>query len=316
MHYLAYEKSRQTANIIVDGAPNEATELTLSHWPNNTTPEHLRADLSAEIVFNYLDDPGCHSTIEAVSNNHFDADGLVGIYTLLQQDDATEMREFLIDIARAGDFDKYSSRDAARVSFVLDAWQHPRMSPLNASVFAQDYAIVADILYEELLPRFGRIIEKIDLFGRFWGDQDDLLDQSEDAFARRKYTLTEVPQIDLAVVSMPDSNRPPWQAIHRMSIHNQTNCTRVLLLQETNFELYYRYETWIELHSRNTMPRVDLQELAKTLSKQESMDGVWSFSGITDHTPTLRLSGDTQSKIPVESFKNQIVEFLAHSLIS
>jgi len=47
-------ESSLVPNIIVDGAANLGTELALSHWPNSTTPQELRADLSAEIVFNYL----------------------------------------------------------------------------------------------------------------------------------------------------------------------------------------------------------------------------------------------------------------------
>ena len=41
-------------NIIVDGIGNIHTVLLLSHWPGSTTPKELKADLSTEIVFNYL----------------------------------------------------------------------------------------------------------------------------------------------------------------------------------------------------------------------------------------------------------------------
>lgn len=310
MQYLAYEESRLHSNIIVDGRKNEATVLTLSHWPGNSTPEELKADLSAEIVFNYL--AGAHALVEAevVSNNHFDADGLVGLYALLNQDEALAHREFLLDIAGAGDFDVYKDRDAARVSFVIDAWHDPGASPLKSSLFAQDYATVTNILYEEVLPRFERIMEKINSFEKYWRQQDELLDASEEGFQQGTFKLTEMPHLDLAIVTMPDTSRPADQAIHRMAIHNRTKCLRILLMQETNFQLYYRYETWIEYRSRKTQPRIDLQDLAESLSKQESMDGRWTFSGINDIVPSLRLSGDRQSKIPFESFRSQVLEYL------
>ena len=38
------------------------------------------ADTSTANVFNYLDRPDLHVPAEVVSNNHFDEDGLVGIY--------------------------------------------------------------------------------------------------------------------------------------------------------------------------------------------------------------------------------------------
>jgi len=48
------------------------------------TPAALRADTSAEIVFNYLDAPDAHVGVDGVSNNHFDEDGLIGIFALMQ----------------------------------------------------------------------------------------------------------------------------------------------------------------------------------------------------------------------------------------
>ncbi|MBS1953002.1 MAG: hypothetical protein JST89_02390 [Cyanobacteria bacterium SZAS-4] len=311
MHYLSYKLSAQLPNIIVDGSANAGTELLLSHWQNNTTPQELRADLSAQIVFNYLDKPEIKAEATIVSNDHFDADGLVGVYSLLNPDDAEELRDLLIDIAGAGDFNVYKNREAARISFILDAWLNPKLSPLKASIFAQDYHYLTNVLYEELLPRFPRIIEKVDYLEKYWKAQDNLLESSEEALRNKRFKLTELPELDLAIVTMPDANVEPSKAIHRMAIHNQTDCMRILLLQETNFEFYYRYESWVDFQSRKTSPRIDMKSLAESLSKQESMDGVWSFGGINEFTPALRLTGDSQSKIPFESFRSQVLEFLA-----
>ncbi|HEY9733167.1 MAG TPA: DUF6687 family protein [Drouetiella sp.] len=313
MQYLAYEQSGQHANIIVDGVANCGTELTLSHWPGNLTPQALKADLSAEIVFNYLAQPDFHTTAQVVSNNHFDADGLIGIYALLNPEEAFSLKDLLLDVAGAGDFEIYKDRDAARLSFVLDAWNNPRTSPLKASIFKESHATLTNVLYEEILPRFEKMIEKINSLEKFWKQQDDLLDASEEAFGRGLFRLEECPHLDLAIVMMPDANQPPAKAIHRMAIHNLTKCMRVLLMQETNFELYYRYETWVDYQSHKTVPRLDLQELAESLSKQESMDGKWSFSGINELTPALRLTGDSTSKIPFDIFRSQVLAYLTRS---
>lgn len=310
MQYLSYELSKTVPNIIVDGAGNDATELVLSHWPGSDTPEGLRADLSAQIVFNYLDSPQHHVSADFVSNNHFDADGLVGIYSMLNAAEAEEIRHLLIDVASAGDFDLYQRRDAARISFVLNAWTNPDQSPLNKGVFAQGYPAVSNILYEELIPRFSKIIEKIDQFEPYWSREDERLWESEEAVRKGRIKISEYPEIDLAIVSMPDSNLLPSQSLHRMAIHNQTACLRILLLQENNYELYYRYETWVQYHSRRTSPRIDVTQLAAELSKHESMDGKWIFSGINDMTPSLKLIGASISKIPAETFKHKIVSFL------
>ncbi|MBS1998209.1 MAG: hypothetical protein JSS86_17920, partial [Cyanobacteria bacterium SZAS LIN-2] len=115
--------------MIVDGRSNDTTVLALSHWPDSGTPEKYRADLSAQIVFNFLDD-SVAATTDVVSNNHFDEDGLVSMFSVLYPKIACQYREILVDVARAGDFGKFSSRDAARISFVLSSWSTPEFSPL------------------------------------------------------------------------------------------------------------------------------------------------------------------------------------------
>src|SRR5689334_15425029 len=82
MRYVPFDDLGDTPHIIVDGDGNAHTTLTLSHWPGSPTPEPLKDDLSAQIVFHYLDRPEWHVPVSAVSNTHFDEDGLVGIYAL------------------------------------------------------------------------------------------------------------------------------------------------------------------------------------------------------------------------------------------
>jgi hypothetical protein len=52
----------------------------------------------------------------AVSNNHFDRDGLVSMHALVAPDDVVQRRTYLEDLAFAGDFAFCRGRDAAPVS--------------------------------------------------------------------------------------------------------------------------------------------------------------------------------------------------------
>src|ERR1700679_1499618 len=137
MKFVPYHKLDGISNIIVDGPATGGTILTLSHWPKTPTPPALKADLSAGIVFNYLDQPDHHVETDAVSNNHFDEDGLVGLWTMLNPEKALERRAAILDVAGAGDFGTYKDRDSARISFVISAWTQPDSSPLSHSVFQQ-----------------------------------------------------------------------------------------------------------------------------------------------------------------------------------
>ena len=101
MRYLPYAAASCEPNVIVDGMANDRTLITLSHWRRSGTPADLMADTSTGIVFNYLDHPDLHVPADVVSNNHFDEDGLVGIYALLEPEAAASRRDLLIDVVRA-----------------------------------------------------------------------------------------------------------------------------------------------------------------------------------------------------------------------
>ena len=173
--FVTYEELGNTPNIVVDGTGNPATEITLSHWPKSGTPRALKADTSTEIVFNYLATPRLHVTAAAVSNNHFDEDGLAGIYALIEPDTATAARDLLIDIAHAGDFATYRHRQAARVAFTISAFADPERSPLDRTIFDLPYPAQCAALYAELLPRFGEIVAQTDRFKDCWVNEDEVL---------------------------------------------------------------------------------------------------------------------------------------------
>ena len=56
--FMPYVEAAQHPNIVVDGAANESSVLTLSHWPKSGTPWPLKADTSVGVVFNYLRSDG------------------------------------------------------------------------------------------------------------------------------------------------------------------------------------------------------------------------------------------------------------------
>src|SRR5687768_8589965 len=93
LRFATYEESAEGPNVVVDGAPNTSTVLVVSHWPGLPMPQDCAADTSAQIVFRYLDrGADLHHRADVVTNNHFDQDGLAGIYALVCPDDAVRHR--------------------------------------------------------------------------------------------------------------------------------------------------------------------------------------------------------------------------------
>ncbi len=329
LSYVPYHLLAERPNIIVDGAANLQTRLTLSHWPHSRTPPNLKADLSAESVFKFIESvdqseelSALLDGVEAASNNHFDEDGLVSLYSILNPDDAVDNRDFLIAVARAGDFSTYEDRDAARVSFVISAWSDPDRSPLKRTAFSGTHDELTAVLYEELLDRLPAIVARIEHFEHLWRIDDDFLTLTERAIAAGKIEISEDEAIDLAIVDIPDGgiiepSKSPAHAsswissvCHPMAIHNAINCNRVLVRQGRMYELYFRYETWVDFVSRPLKPRIDLTGFAERLSKMEG-GGRWSFSGVDDIIARLRLQGKKESRLS----PNQFVKLLSEECL-
>ena len=319
MRYVSYNQAATIPNIVVDGSSTERTLLTLSHWPRSGTPAELKADTSAEIAFRYLDSPQFHVNCDVVTNNHFDQDGLVGVFVLTDPVTAARHRDLLIDVASAGDFGVFRSRDAARINFAVSAFADAETSPFPSGIFELPYPRMADELYVRLLDLFPRLIAEPQAFQTLWEAEDAALSESEAMLEQGSVTIEENPDLDLAIVRLPE--QLPETRIHRfassqrrvfhsLAIHNATNCTRILIVQGRRVEFEYRYETWVQLISRRPPARVDLSALAKELNLLEN-GGQWIFDGVDQITPRLHLEGKPESSILVEDIRSKLEQHLS-----
>jgi hypothetical protein len=308
--YVPYHELDGRPNVVVDGAPAEGTVLCLSHWPGITSPARFLADLSAQMAFAYLSTYDAHEPATAVSNNHYDQDGLVSLYALSQPEAALARRDLLIDVARAGDFARFRYREAARVSMVLSAYATPGRSPLNG--LADDYATTTAQIYTETLGRLGELCDHPDRYRHLWEEEDASLDASEAALATGAVTIEEIVDIDLAVMTVAESapqtggHRFPGEwvsGLHPMAIWNATDRFAVLLIRGHSYEFSYGYESWVQYQSRRPRPRVDLIPLAERLNAEEHGPGRWVAGPVSDLLPTLALQGAEHSNIDPRRFQ-------------
>jgi hypothetical protein len=297
-------------SIVVDGAAHRDSLLTLSHWPKSGSPKVLRDDLSAQIAFHYLDHPELHVPAEAVSNNHFDQDGLVSVYALVEPEAARTRRDRAIDVARAGDFGTYRDRDSVRIAWTI------------ASLEAQ---LGRDVdPYAELLPRVPELLDAPEHFVDHWADEDEHLRRSEEAIASGVVTIEEREDLDLAVVTVPED----WTqrrvhrftlsglraTVHPTAVNNSTDRFRVLVVHGHRYEVQYRYETWVQYVSRPIAGRIDLTVLAEELNALEPGDAQWVFDGVGMIAPSLHLVADgpdPESAIAPEQFEQRVIQALA-----
>ncbi len=319
--FAGYEQTVGTPNVVVDGAPNAATVLTLTHWPGIPAPAGLADDLSAQMAFRYLDaGADRHGGAEVVTNNHFDQDGLASVFALTDPTTARRHRELLVDLAAAGDFATYRSRHAARLSMVVAGFADPERSPLPADALARPYPEQCALLYAELLGRLPSLLDHPDAHRELWADEDADLTASEAAIAGGRVTIEEGPDLDLAVVRLPEhldvggGHRfgGRWvDGLHPMAVHGATDRCCVARLQGRRYDVTHRYETWVQYRSRRLRPRVDLVGLAAELNGAEATGTTWTADDVSDLTPTLRLAPGVESSLDEERFLSLLRPHLA-----
>ncbi len=299
MRFHPFHMLGSKKNIIVDGAAQEATVVVLSHWPASSTPDEWLRDTSTEIALDYLDRGQMPDDVEWVSNNHFDEDGLFGIYALIDPHFALANRDRFVDIAAAGDFGRCRMRDSARVIFAI-----PK---LVAEIQDQsDYAARTAGIYETLIPMVPRLIDDVGQFEQAWRDEDRFLTECEKWLDRGVVRIEEDEPRDLAIVHIPDDlpdrsythfSYGATGPLHKMSLHSRTNRARVLFRQGHRYWFRFRYETWVKFVSESHPRRVDLTPLCGELSALEQDGAIWTYDGSSTITPVMRPDGPGLSSL-------------------
>jgi hypothetical protein len=303
LRYVAIEELGDRPHVLVDGATRPGSVLTLSHWPQSPTPPALQRDLSAEIVFAFLHAEAegrlrlgradarqverairTARTAEAVTNDHFDEDGLVSVFAMTDPRAALGRERFLVEVASCGDFGVVESPEAARVAFSIQPLASQAVGARGGGTPGAARAGEGE-LYRAALERALELFDHPERFRPLWEEEDSRLAATREALQQGAITIAEVPEVDLAIVSRP---RPaPWSRraaapIHEVAVNSSTAASRVLVLDEAGecFQLYLRYESWVRYRSRVVPLRPDLAPLAETLSAAEPGDVRWRADGV------------------------------------
>ena len=275
-------------HVVVDGARLPATALSLSHWPDAGTPPGLAADTSAEIVDRYLRAGASGPEVAAVTNNHFDEDGLFGIWMLLARpaEDAPE-RRLAVAAAEAGDFGTWTDPWAARAAIAAMAMAERGTTPfpeVGRALTGAGGRDPAGALYLAILPRVGGLLADPDRYRFLWEPEWARVEADAALIDAGGATVEDHPGADLAIVRAP---RP----LHDMAVHPRADSMRVLTaLPDGTLTLRHRYETWVDYASRPLPARVDLAPLLPVLQELEREPGTWRFDGVEPIRPRLYLS--------------------------
>jgi hypothetical protein len=265
--------------ISCDGlVPGAALDLT--HWQGNRTLLRFKADTSTEIALNFVASPeAVEEWAEAVVvNNHFDTDGVLSIWVLLDPDLAMACRDQLIAAAEAGDFDEWPALDRG-------LW-------LDAAIRALGSRAADDAeAYQTVLPQLPDLIDRLDERRDLWGREWDDLQEAAAALGSGRLRADSHGAIGLMIHAAGQSEAPGPLLARRFL----PGARRYLLAFERDAGHYdYRYErphhAWADTVVRPLLPPPDARALAGALGSEWTDEGLAGMTGIvrTHRTVTER----------------------------
>lgn len=293
LFYQFFDQRRQQPTIVVDSTANGAA-LVLAHWRGAATPPALRDDTSAGSVLRALRTPGTLAGLEnaAVTANHFDIDGFLGVWSLLNPALALAHEPLLRLMATLGDFREIDwQHPRAEAALQLVCWLNEEeksrfYEPFGAPARHRTEVQASAEKFEWFLPRFGAVLQNPAAHRHIWQPAYERVKQGVAQLRGPLSQLTRHPEIGLAVVRTP-------QPVSYYALFGDTAGLDIVLslYDGQRYELEYKYTTWIDLESRPTLPRVPLAPLAERLNQLERGGHRWAADGLTDTGPLLRLRG-------------------------
>src|ERR1041384_7848599 len=190
----------------VDGTVDNS--IHFSHWEANATPAEVKADTSTEIALNLVASPNrvaLTNGIELVTNNHFDTDGTLSVWTVLNGERALAYRDLLISAAEAGDFSEYSSDDGVRVSIAIQGSDQASPNNDDGSPLARLLAgeeVDDEARADELvLPEVARLLTNINNYESLWREGWERLAAAIESFERGESKVAEYAKISLVTLA-------------------------------------------------------------------------------------------------------------------
>ena len=274
----------------VDGTVDNSVHS--SHWRGNTTAAELRADTSTEIALNLVGSPNSVELthgIELVTNNHFDTDGVLSVWTVLNGERALGLRDKLIAAAEAGDFSELKTVEAVRASIVIQGTDQPIPGDESGSPIASQLAgeAVDDEAraYELVLPEVEKIITKTNDYEHLWREPWTRIENAIESFERGSSKASELAH-GLSLVTLspeafgangfePSRHTAPFTAISRYA-KGQLFLISTPVNDGWAYRIDYPYYSWAETVVRPRIARHDFSDYLLQLQQLEKGDGQWT----------------------------------------
>ena len=301
----------------VDGTVSNSVHF--SHWQGNETPAEVKADTSTEIALNLVASPNREQLtrgIELVTNNHFDTDGVLSVWTVLSGERALELSDKLISAAEAGDFSELTSEDGVRASIAIqgpDPAGNESESGSPLAGYLNGGAVDDDArAYELVFPEVERLLTNVADYEHLWLDGWTRVATAVESFAKGSSTVEELSDAHLSLVTLardafgPDGFNPtkhatPFTAISRYA-KGQLFLIATPYDNGWSYRIDYPYYSWAETVVRPRVERRDLATLISRLNEIEAnLEAHWRLDG-SEMTSAIKFL-DNNSKLAASQLR-------------
>jgi hypothetical protein len=306
----------------VDGTVDNSVHF--SHWQGNETPLDLKADTSTEIALNLVASPkklDFTKGIELVTNNHFDTDGVLSVWTVLQGERALDHRENLIAAAETGDFSEFRNEDGVKISITIQGTDQAGGSSDTVSPLARHLTGEGTIddarCYDLVLPTVQHLLTNIGAYEELWREGWQQIVTAIESFERGKSSVEQIcGQLSLVLLAPeifspsgfdPKEHVAPQVAISRYA-RGHLFLIATPLADGWSYRIDYPYYSWAETVVRQKIARKDLGPVLDQLNQLEtSSAGVWKvdnremtsaakFLSVEDVMASSRLTPDVVAR--------------------
>jgi hypothetical protein len=287
MTFRQYTPDLQDVDKIVVDGNKCGVGIQLSHWPGNTTPAQLKADLSLDIVLQFLASPAAWSHLSdqvLVTNDHYDTDGLLAIWALLNPREALEHIPALQAAAEAGDFYEFTSPQAVQFDLIVRAFESLERSPVAAQIASIPEAQRWQIAIEALLSEMPGLLYEPQRYRHLWEENYRRLLEKIARLQNGSVEVREWPAEHLSVLS---TTFPLDHFSRNIAARRHRILETVRERDGSTYELYYREFLWYDIVARPRTPKHLLLAAAEKLNEMESPETCGSW-GVTRWSPALR----------------------------
>ena len=312
----------------VDGTVDNS--IHFSHWQGNHTPTELKADTSTEIALNLAVSPNrsqLTNGIELVTNNHFDTDGVLSVWTVLNGERALPYRDLLIAAAEAGDFSEYSSDDGVKISIAIQGSDQASPnnddgSPLARSIAGEEIDDDARA-YELVLPRVEHLLTNINEYESLWREGWDSVTAAIGSFEEGESTVEEYSDAKISLITLaselfdgagfsPTRHAAPYTAISKFA-KGELFVIAIPTSGGWFYRIDYPYYSWAETVVRPQIERRDLSGALQLLNDRESNRGGHWQPDHREMTSAVKFLDSARTLVASRLEPDAVVEVLQHS---